>query len=76
MTFQNGYFTYILLMTLVLLQGCSWDSAQRTGYETLETLRQRQCMEHPDWDCPESRTRYEQYQAERERLQEQAPERH
>ena len=73
MRWQGRSITLMLTLTAVLLQGCSWDSAQRTGYETVETLRQRQCMEHPDTDCPESRTRYDQYQAERERLQEQEP---
>jgi hypothetical protein len=69
MRLQARLLTQILVLVGVLLQACSWDSAQRTGYESVETLRQRQCMQQPDRDCPDSRIRYEQYQSERERLQ-------
>ncbi len=58
------------LIVLTLSVGCSWDSIQRTGYETAESIRLQQCMDRLDEDCPTSRTRYDDYQSEREKLKE------
>ena len=56
---------------IFLSAGCSWDSMQRTGYETVESMRLNQCLDRPDADCPTDRTRYEDYQSERDQLQDQ-----
>lgn len=54
------------LPILLLLQGCSWESAQRTTYESVESMRVQQCLDHPDdADCTTLRQRYEAYEAER-----------
>ena len=62
-----------MLLCVQLLGGCSWDSIQRTGYETVESMRLQQCMDEIDMNCSMERTRYDDYQAERERLQQQQP---
>jgi len=59
------------VISLILLQACSWESVQRTSYETVESMRIQQCMDQPDHDCPEQHIRYDDYQAQRERLLEQ-----
>lgn len=61
------------LLWVMLNMGCSWDSMQRTGYETVESMRLQQCLDKPDADCPASRTRYEDYQSERERVKQDNP---
>ena len=66
-------FAYLLLLTTLLVTGCSWESVQHTSYETVESLRQQQCLHQVDSDCSMERTRYDEYQAERGRLQEQKP---
>lgn len=64
----------VLLIAAALTTGCSWDSLQRTSYETLESMRQQQCLDQPDEGCPADRTSYDEYQSERDRLQEQEAE--
>ncbi|MDJ0805359.1 MAG: hypothetical protein QNJ78_00855 [Gammaproteobacteria bacterium] len=49
--------------------GCSWNSLQRTGYVTLESVHLQQCLDNIAWDCAAKRTRHETYQAQRDRLQ-------
>ena len=44
-----------------------------TGYETVESMRLQQCMDEIDSDCSMDRTRYDDYQTERERLQDRQP---
>ena len=63
----------LAVLGALLTAGCSWQSVQRTGYETVESLRQQQCMDQIDTDCPSERTRYDDYQSERGRLQETPP---
>jgi len=58
-----------LLLALMLLQACSWEGAKRTTYETVESLRVQQCLDHPDdADCSTQRQRYDQYESERQQL--------
>ena len=55
-----------LLLALLLLAGCSLESAKRTTYETVESLRIQQCLDRPDDpDCTTDRQRYDAYEAER-----------
>lgn len=67
---QTGH-VIVPVCSLILLQACSWENVQRTGYETVESMRIQQCMDRPDRDCPEQRIRYDEYQSERECLLEQ-----
>lgn len=39
-------------LVLVLLGGCSAGSLERTGYETLESMRRQQCLDEPGAECP------------------------
>jgi hypothetical protein len=55
-----------LLLPLLLLAGCSMDSAKRTTYETMESLRIQQCLDRPDDPgCSTDRQRYEDYESKR-----------
>lgn len=67
---QSGY-ALIPVFSLFMLQACSWESVQRTSYETVESMRIQQCMDQPDHDCSEERIRYDDYQAQRESMLEQ-----
>ena len=54
-----------LTLIVLLLPACSWESARRTGYETVESMRIQQCLDRrDDPDCPTERQRYEHYDAE------------
>ena len=72
MTHKAHTNSLVFAVTAVTLStGCSWDSVQHTSYETVESMRRQQCMDRPNADCPFSRTSYDDYQSERERLEEQ-----
>jgi hypothetical protein len=48
-----------LIQSLALLPACSMQSAKRSGYITLQSLRIQQCLERlDDPDCPTKRERY------------------
>ena len=63
----------VALLGMTLLSGCSWESVQRTGYESIESMRQKQCLDRLEDDCSLDRTRYDDYQTQRQLLQEQEP---
>jgi hypothetical protein len=55
-----------LLLILPLLSACSWESLQRTGYETVESMRIQQCLDRQDDpDCATERQRYDQYERQK-----------
>ncbi len=55
-----------LLLPALLLGACSGESARRTGYETVESMRIRQCLDRrDDPDCPTERQPYERYESQR-----------
>ncbi len=55
---------FSLLLITALLPACSWQSARRSGYETVESMRIQQCLDRrDDPDCPTQRQRYEDYEA-------------
>ncbi|MBI5430012.1 MAG: hypothetical protein HY938_06080 [Nitrosomonadales bacterium] len=47
--------------------GCSSDTARRTTYETLQNVRQQECLKTPSSDCGK-RESYEDYQRKRKEL--------
>ncbi len=51
----------------VLISGCSADTAKRTAYETLQNVRDRECMRNPSVSC-EKRETYEDYERKRKEL--------
>lgn len=52
---------------MVLLTGCSADSAKRTAYETLQNVQQRECVENSGLDCGQ-RDSYDEYRRKRDEL--------
>jgi len=61
------------LACVLLAPGCSWEQARRTGYESVESMRHQQCLDRLEEDCSTDRTPYEDYQSQRQHLQQQAP---
>ncbi|MCU7843785.1 MAG: hypothetical protein KZQ93_08075 [Candidatus Thiodiazotropha sp. (ex Monitilora ramsayi)] len=55
--------TSIILASLPVF-GCT--DAKRTAYETLESMRIKQCLDQPEDapDCPTQRQRYDKYDAD------------
>lgn len=49
---------------LLLAQGCTGESLQRTGFETLRNVAEQQCLNREMRQCPENPT-YEEYQEQR-----------
>jgi outer membrane biogenesis lipoprotein LolB len=47
-------------VVIVLLTGCSADSAKRTAYETLQNVRQQECIRNGAQDCGQ-RESYDDY---------------
>jgi hypothetical protein len=62
-----------MLVGALLPAGCSWQNVQRSGYKSVEFVRLQPCLDERDSECSMERTRYEDYQTERQRLQEQQP---
>ena len=56
------------LATVVVVSGCSSESAKRAGYETLQNVKQQECLKNASSDC-EKRGRYEDYERQREELE-------
>jgi len=58
----------LTLAFIVFASGCSSDAAKRTAYETLQNVRQRECLKNPSVDCGK-REGYEDYQRKRKGLE-------
>jgi len=52
----------------VLTAGCSSDTAKRTAYETLQNVREQECLKSPAMDCGR-RDSYEDYERQRKSLE-------
>lgn len=57
----------LFLALIVLASGCSADMAKRTTYETLQNVRQQECMKNMSPDC-EKREYYDDYERKRKEL--------
>jgi len=57
----------LCLVIMVSVSGCSSDSAKRTAYETMQNIRQRDCLKDMSSDC-EKRESYEDYERKRKEL--------
>jgi len=54
--------TLMLLGGLIVFSaGCTTESLQRTGYETLQNIEQERCLRNLSSPCPE-RESYDEYQ--------------
>jgi len=62
------YSGIVFLIFVVLVSGCSSETAKRTAYETLQNLYEQECMKNPALDC-EKRESYEEYERKRKSLE-------
>ena len=60
-------FRAICLAIIVFASGCSSDTARRTAYETMQNVRQRECLENPSMECGKRDT-YDAYERQRKGL--------
>lgn len=58
--------SFVLLVGL--LAACSTETVKRTGYETLQNIRQQDCYKTPSVEC-EQRERMEVYEDRREEVE-------
>ena len=65
--FLTRIFHALCLVIIALSSGCSADQAKRTAYETLQNIRQRDCLEDMSPDCGK-RESYENYERKRKEL--------
>ena len=54
----------LVLATVMLLAGCSSESLQRSGYNTLQNIEQQRCGNDPGEQCAEPQS-YDDYQRQR-----------
>jgi len=64
---MNKLCRVVTLVFFVFITGCSADMAKRTTYETLQNMRDRECMKNPSVNC-EKRETYEDYRRQRDSL--------
>ncbi|HEU0189095.1 MAG TPA: hypothetical protein VFQ97_03780 [Gallionella sp.] len=57
----------LCLAIVAFASGCSSDTAKRTAYETLQNVRQQECMKNMSSDC-EKREYYDDYERKRKEL--------
>jgi len=62
------YSGIVFLIFVVLVSGCSSETAKRTAYETLQNLHEQECMKNPALDC-DKRESYEEYERKRKSLE-------
>lgn len=58
----------LFLAIVALTAGCSADTAKRTTYETLQNVREQECLKNPSADCGK-RQSYEDYERQRKALE-------
>jgi len=58
----------LCLVAISLVSGCSSDTAKRTAYETLQNVREQECLKNPSADCGK-RGSYDDYQRKRKELE-------
>ncbi len=56
-----------ILAIIALISGCTLDAAKRTTFETLQNVRQRECLNNSLPDC-EKRESYDEYERKRKEL--------
>ena len=57
----------LLMITIVCVSACSTDSAKRVAYETLQNIKEQECLRNNSSDCPK-RESYDDYQRQRNAL--------
>jgi hypothetical protein len=61
----NVYFG--LFLAIIALAGCSSETVKRTTYESLQNVRQQECLKNRQPDC-EKREYYDDYERKRKEL--------
>ena len=56
------------LAIIVMSAGCSSDMAQRTAYETMQNVREQECLKNPAMECGK-RQSYDDYKRQRMALE-------
>jgi hypothetical protein len=64
----NNFAGLLCLAIVALTAGCSSDAARRTAYETLQNVREQECLKNPAMDCGK-RDSYEDYERQRKSLE-------
>ena len=61
---------WLCLAVIALVAGCSTETAKRTAYETLQNIREQECLKDPNSpsECGK-RDSYEDYQRKRNELE-------
>ena len=65
---MSSFFGVLCLAAIILVSGCSSESAKRTAYETLQNVREQECLKNPSADCGK-RQSYEDYERQRKALE-------
>jgi hypothetical protein len=65
---MDNYAGVLGLAIVVLIAGCSADTAKRTAYETLQNVREQECLKNPSMECGK-RQSYEDYERQRKALE-------
>lgn len=58
----------LCLIFIAMTAGCSSDMAQRTAYETMQNVREQECLKNPAMKCVK-RESYDDYQRKRKALE-------
>lgn len=59
---------FLLVGIVCLMPACSREAVKRTGYETLQNIKEQQCEKDLSSECPE-RESYDAYQKEKKALE-------
>lgn len=65
---MNSFAGLLCLAIFALTAGCSSETAKRTAYETLQNVREQECLKNPAKDCGK-RDSYEDYERQRRSLE-------
>ncbi len=57
------------LSMIALVSGCSGETAKRTAYETLQNVREQECLNYPSASDCVKRGSYDDYQRQRKELE-------
>jgi hypothetical protein len=66
---MNRLVAALCLLVFMLVSGCSAETAKRTTYETLQNVKQQECLKDPSaTDCGKKDS-YEDYERQRKALE-------
>ena len=67
---MNRLVAALCLLVFMLVSGCSAETAKRTTYETLQNIREQECLKDPNSpsDCGKQDS-YDTYQRQRKELE-------